>query len=139
MSKWAGQDTCKTINISVSLKGRFDTIKILQSELSSHNIEIYGDMFKKIASNGVYVSGSSSFFNMSGFDFYSNIRLVSAANPPFRGYPVEDYEIISAEVLNIRLPSNLPIGKYEIIFCNEAGYTTSRKQNKLPLIEVFST
>jgi len=119
----------------VRLKGRFDKITLLQKELSTYNIEIYGDMFKKIASNGIYISGSSNFFPMSTFNFYSNIRLVSAANPPFRGVPVLDYEIVNINVLNIRLPY-LPVGYYELIFCNEAGYTTSRKQNKLPFLYI---
>jgi len=119
----------------VSLKGRFDTITLLKSELYSYNIEIYGDMFKKIASNGVYISGSSEFFAMSTFDFYSNTRLVSSTNPPFKGSPLINFKIVNINTLNIRLP-DLPVGYYELIFCNEAGYTTSRKQNKLPCLYI---
>jgi hypothetical protein len=32
------------------------------------------------------------------------------------------YNVQESQYLNFKLPSNLPIGDYDVIFCNPAGY-----------------
>ena len=51
----------------MNLKGRTETINIENKDLKSYTFQMRGDMFKKIAGNGVYLSGNSNFFTMSTF------------------------------------------------------------------------
>ncbi len=77
-------------------------------------------MLGYIAGNGLYLSGSSE-FNTQFLDFYSKVKNVSAFNPPFSGTPV-NFSILNNNTLQFTLPPGILPGKYDIIFCNPAGY-----------------
>ena len=109
---------------------------IQQQYLTSTRITIQGDYYKYITGNGLYLSSSNVNFNLSSFNFYSNIRLVSSANPPFNGTPVEDFTIASSNELVFDLPANLPKGKYDIIFCNPAGYVNAMRNKQFKGINI---
>jgi hypothetical protein len=79
-----------------------------------------GNMFSFSKGDGLYLSGSPS-FNTHSLDFYSNIRSVSADNPPFSGTPIP-YKIDNNNHIEFSLPKSIPLGVYDIVFCNPAGY-----------------
>jgi len=104
--------------------------------LNGVRVDLYGDYFKYITGNGLYLSSTNSTFNLSSYNFYSNIRLVSSANPPFNGTPVQEFSIVSDSQVTFYLPENLPPGKYDVIYCNPAGYTKASKSKRFKLITV---
>lgn len=78
-------------------------------------------MFQYYTADGLYLSGNSPLLSTNRYDFYSTIKSVSALFPPFSGFPVK-YNVQEDRYINFKLPSNLPQGDYDIIFCNPAGY-----------------
>ena len=109
--------------------------RVNQIFLEDYTIKILGDNFKYIIGNGLYLSGSN--YNTNYVDLYSEFDNLSAFNPPFSGIPITDFEIINNNELNFNLPKNLPIGKYDVIFCNPAGYYKASSNRKFKLISVF--
>lgn len=109
---------------------------IQQQFLTNTRITLYGNYYRYITGNGLYLSSSSAGFNTSGYNFYSNIRLVSSANPPFYGTPVEEYTIIGDSEIVFDLPIGLPKGKYDIVFCNPAGYVTAMRNKQFKGITI---
>lgn len=103
---------------------------INRSDLSSTTITLNGSFLRYITGNGLYLSSTNSSFNLSAYDFYTNIKLVSADNPVFYGTPLTDYTIISDSEVKLNLPENLPPGEYDIVFCNPAGYVTAKSNKK---------
>lgn len=79
-------------------------------------------MFKYISGNGFYLSSNKLEEYSQLVDLYSNIRLVSAANPSFYGVPIQRYKIISNNAISFYLPDFLSAGNYDLIFCGPAGY-----------------
>lgn len=111
------------------------TITVRTRNLSTTKIEMEGYMFRNIVSNGLYLSGSN--FNTVFNDFYSNVKSISANNPPFSGIPVPEYNIINENRLEFFIPS-IPAGIYDIIFCNPAGYTKASKSSKFATLSVIN-
>lgn len=84
-------------------------------------IIVQGDMLQYYTGNGLYLSGNSPLLSTNEYDFYSQVKSISANFPPFRGIPVK-YTPINATEIQFLMPANLPLGAYDIIFCNPAGY-----------------
>lgn len=78
-------------------------------------------MLSYFTGDGLYLSGSAEGFNNNHFDFYSKTKSLSSFYPPFSGAPVE-YEALSNNVIRCKLPHDIPVGDYDLIFCNPAGY-----------------
>jgi hypothetical protein len=96
-------------------------IIIAQNLLGRATITLYGDMFQHYTDKGLYLSGNSPVFSGNYYDFYSNIRSLSANFKPFTGTPIE-YRLISENEIQFILPKDIPLGDYDVIFCNPAGY-----------------
>lgn len=109
------------------------TITVQTENLSTTRIVMEGYMFRNKVSNGLYLSGDS--YNTVYNDFYSDVRSISANNPPFSGIPVTDFKIIGENRLEFTLPQ-VPQGSYDIIFCNPAGYSKASNSNKFISIYV---
>lgn len=113
---------------------QFYPLKIRNTNTSSYKITLYGDNFNFIEGNGLYLSGSN--YNEQLVDLYSNIKNLSANNPPFSGILVDNFTVNSNNILEFNLPENLPTGKYDIIYCNPAGYFKASINNKFKYIIV---
>lgn len=114
-------------------------VTILTRNLSTTPLLLYGDMFKYVAGYGLYLSGSQINEHYKYADFYSSIKSVSAANPPFSGMPVENYKVTNNNTLEFYLPIYLSAGGYDVIFCNPAGYfKLSSKTDTLPISVITS-
>jgi len=103
-------------------------------------ITVRGDMLQYYTESGLYLSGNSSILSSNKFDFYSQIKSISANFPPFEGIPVK-YTPISETEIQFIIPSNLPFGEYDIIFCNPAGYviaSQSKRFNRIILTDFES-
>jgi len=111
-------------------------VVIQQQFLTSTRITLYGNYYRYITGNGLYLSSSNINFNVSAYNFYSNIRLVSSANPPFYGTPVEEFVVIGNNEIVVDLPVGLPKGKYDIVFCNPAGYVTAMRNKQFKGITI---
>lgn len=101
---------------------KFKSYTVQVKNLSSTEFTIQGNMFRYISGNGLYLSSNKLEEYSQLIDLYSNIRLVSAANPPFFGLPLSRYNIVDNNTLNFYLPDFLSAGNYDLIFCNPAGY-----------------
>lgn len=100
-----------------------DIIIVKQSSIPTFKVILKGYYFKFKEGNGLYLSGGAAGFNTELINFYTNVRLVSSANPPISGRPVERFKIIDNETLEFYLPNDLPVGTYNLIYCNPIGYT----------------
>jgi hypothetical protein len=85
-------------------------------------VTLNGVFLKYLTGNGLYLSSNNTNFNLSSYDLYSNIRLVSSVNPPFYGTPVSKFTVIRDSEIVFDLPDDLPVGFYDIVYCNPAGY-----------------
>ena len=97
---------------------------------------LYGNMLNFYKGDGLFLSSSDAFFNQNFFDFYSDTRSTSAFYPPFSGTPVEEYTVLEdGTKIEFKLPNNLSVGFYDVIFCNEAGYSKlSEKKGRIKII-----
>jgi len=96
---------------------------------------MYGDMFKFKIGNGLYLSGTQTYSTTEYLDLYNDVKLVSAANPPFYGIPVTNFKVINNNEISFYLPEYLKVGNYDVIYCNPAGYfKMSDKLKNIPLI-----
>jgi hypothetical protein len=110
-------------------------IKIRSQYLTSTIIEIKGDNFNYVTGNGLYLSGNR--FNTEHVDLYSTEKNLSAANLPFSGIPIEDFNIIDKNNATFSLPGVLQLGLYDVIFCNPAGYKKASLNKKYNYIQVL--
>ena len=96
-----------------------------------------GDMFDYITGNGLYLSANVTNSLLSSFDFYSNTKSISAKFPAFKGYPIEDYEVLNINVLRFRMPS-IYLGpcKIDFIFANDAGYALASQSSRFTYVQV---
>lgn len=112
-------------------------IYIPQNLLDKAKVTLYGDMFQFYTDKGLYLSGNSPLFSGNYYDFYSNIKSLSANFKPFYGIPIE-YTLINENEVMFSLPVNTPIGDYDVVFCNPAGYAIAswtRNFNKIVVTE----
>jgi len=113
------------------------TITITQGS-SAAIFTFQGDMFSYIVGNGLYLSANVINPILSSFDFYSNTKSISAKFPAFKGYPIENYEILNNNVLKFRMPS-LYLGscKIDFIFANEAGYAKASDSSRFSYVQMI--
>jgi len=110
------------------------TFSVRTINLTSVKLSLYGEWFKYKTGNGLYLSGDK--LNTHYVDLYSGIKNLSANNVPFSGIPVQDYQILNNYVLEFALPNFLIQGKYDIIYCNPAGYYKASSNKKFNFINV---
>jgi len=107
-------------------------ITIKRENLPSIKASLQGTMLNFYTGAGLYLSGSSSDFNQEFLDFYSTIKSVSSYYPPFSATPIEKYTVTEeGNRLEFFLPTNLPVGDFDIIFCNQAGYAKISDEKKI--------
>lgn len=93
-------------------------------------------MLEYVKGNGLYLSGGST--GSQYVDLYSDEKSLSSIYTPFSGIPIS-YTTVSNNEINFKLPENLSVGNYVIIFCNPAGYTISSSNSKNYIIRVVDT
>ena len=101
---------------------KLNKLKLNLRDLTATELIFYGDMLRYKAGKGLYLSGTNVYNTTEWVNLYSDIKLVSAANLPFSGTPVPEFEIINNNVVKFTLPNFLLSGYYDVIFCNPAGY-----------------
>lgn len=110
---------------------------VKQKDAEFTKIILEGDMFKYATGDGIYLSGNN--FNSKKVDLYSNVKSLSTHYVAFSGIPVEEFNVVNSNYLEFYLPKNLPIGFYDIIFCNPAGYYKASNSKKFAYINVVET
>lgn len=100
---------------------------------------VYGDRFNYVTGNGLYLSSNSFDGTQGYYDFYSNTRSVSAQNPPFSAYAVNNYYAINDSSLVFTLSALSQPQKIEIIYANEAGYALASSAKKFEYINIISS
>ena len=113
------------------------SLVVKQSNLSLFKIILKGYFYTYKEGNGLYLSGNDPGFNTEEINFYTNIRLVSSANPPISARSVEKFTVENDETITFKLPANLPTGLYDIIYCNPAGYTKINFNSKYKSLSVI--
>jgi len=101
-------------------------------------IVMQGDMFKYRTENGLYLSSNVPTADTARFDFYSNVKSVSAANPPFSAFPVHNFRVGTTNILEFVLPAFYEPRKLDIIYANDAGYTLASSTKRFSYIDVVS-
>ena len=98
-----------------------------------------GDMFQYVTGNGLYLSANVMNPILSSFNFYSQVKSLSGKFPAFTGYPIQEYEIYSNNVLKFKMPS-IPLSgcNIDFIFCNEAGYAKASQSNRFSYVKILS-
>lgn len=112
-------------------------INIKQEDTEFTKIVLEGDMFRYGTGDSVYLSGNS--FNSESVNLYSTVKSISSFYPAFSGIPVENFKVINNNILEFFLPKNLPLGYYDILFCNPAGYYKASNSKKFAYINVVAT
>lgn len=99
-----------------------------------------GDMFERVTGNGLYLSANIVNPVLSSFNFYSNIKSISAKFPAFTGYPITEYEIFNNNILKFRMPYIVLSGcNLDFIFCNEAGYAKASQSKFFSYVKILSS
>ena len=109
---------------------------IARENLKNAKINILGDMLSYYVGNGLYLSGSAS-FNTGLFNFHSTTKSISSYYPPFSGRPVP-YEVVNNSQIRFNLPEDMPLGNYDIIFCNPAGYYKASRLSTFTTLSVVA-
>ena len=136
---------------------------IQTKNLSSTRVTIYGDMFKFKTLNGLYLSSSNVGMSSIKLDLYSNVKSISARYPaidvlsvynyslinnenindfdiPINLFPVYTYELFdSGKAIQFKLPEDLLIGNYDIIYFNGAGYYKASSSTRFTYFTVVSS
>ena len=113
---------------------KFSSHRIIPAKYSKDaQIVLYGDMFNYTKGNGVYLSGGTT--GSQYVDLYSDETSLSSTYTPFSGMPIS-YVTVNNNEINFKLPENLSVGDYVVIFCNPAGYTISSNNNKNYIIRI---
>jgi hypothetical protein len=116
------------------------SFKIKRNNLSSTYITIYGDMFQYKTLNGLYLSGNNPSISSIELNLYTNIKSISSRYPAVSVFPVENFNIIAenfSTILQFMLPSNLPIGNYDILYFNNAGYYKASQTSRFTYFKVL--
>ena len=73
----------------------------------------------------------------TAYDHYSNVKSISAKYPPVNAFPVYEYEVIDAgKILQFKLPENLLVGNYDILYFNGAGYYKASQTSRFTYFSV---
>jgi len=88
-------------------------------------------MFQYTSLNGLYLSSNNPLISSIELDLYTNIKSISARYPAVSGFPVYEYDVLDdGTLLQFRLPENLLVGNYDILYFNGAGYAMASKNTK---------
>lgn len=101
-------------------------------------IVLEGNMFNYSTGNGLYLSSNKFDGSQIYCDFYSSVKSVSAANPPFSAYPVRDFYVNTNNTLHFELSSFSAPQKIDIIYANQAGYRLASSGKRFTYIEIVS-
>lgn len=113
------------------------TFNVYLSNLPSTLVTIYGDMFQYKTLNGLYLSSSNTLIpSLTTLDLYSNVKSISGRYPAITVFPVEEYSVVENYILQFKLPPNLPVGNYDIIYFNDAGYFKASNTKKFTYFTV---
>jgi len=98
-----------------------------------------GDMFNYKTGNGLYLSANVTNPILSSYNFYSNIKSISAKFPAFKGYPITSYEVLNNNILRFRMPSvYLGNCKIDFVFANDAGYALASQSSRFTYVQMIS-
>ncbi len=116
------------------------TFNVYLSNLASTLVTIYGDMFQYTTLNGLYLSSSNtSIPSLTTLNLYSNIKSISGRYPAITVFPVKEYNVVENYILQFELPSDLPVGNYDIIYFNDAGYFKASSTKRFTYFTVNSS
>lgn len=88
---------------------------------------------------GCYLSASTDTELASAFDFYSNIKSISSKFQTFTAIPIEDYEVINNNILEIKFPKiSLSACNVDFIFTNPAGYAKASNSSRFTHVRITS-
>lgn len=89
---------------------------------------------------GLYLSANTDHAILSTYDFYSKVKSLSAKFPPFKGYPIQDYEIINYNLITINFPK-IPLSgcNVDFIFTNDAGYAKASNSKWFSYVTIASS
>lgn len=116
------------------------SFSVLLENLSSTLVTIYGDMFNYKTLNGLYLSSSNTNIDsLTTLNLYSNVKSISAKYPPITVFSVEKFDIVENYIIQFKLPENLLIGNYDILYLNDAGYYKASKSKRFTYFSVISS
>ena len=96
-------------------------------------------MFQFKTLNGLYLSSSNIAMSSTPLNLYSNVRSISARYPTVYGFPVLEYDVLDAgNILEFKLPENLLVGNYDILYFNGAGYYKASQTSRFTYFSVVS-
>lgn len=105
---------------------------------SSQTFYMEGNMFDFSTGNGLYLSSNNFNGTQGYYDFYSKVKSVSAQNPPFSAYPIDQYTVFTNNTLSFKLSSFNTPQKLDIIYANDAGYRLASSGKRFSYIEIYS-
>ena len=97
---------------------------------------VYGNWFDYQTGNGLYVSSNNFNGSQGHYDLFANNRNLSASNPPFSAYAVNEFQTAGRNTLTFTLSSFDQPQKIDIIYANPAGYTLASYSKRFDAIEV---
>lgn len=88
----------------------------------------------------VYLSANTDHAILSTYNFYSNVKSLSAKFPAFKGYPITDFEVISYNIITINFPK-IPLSSCNVdfIFANDAGYAKASQSRWFSYVTISSS
>lgn len=101
-------------------------------------VVVEGSMFSFRTSNGLFLSSNIPTADTALYDLYSSVQSVSAANPPFSAFPVNNYTVNTNNVLTFTLPAFHETRNLDIIFANDAGYALASSGKRFTYISIVS-
>ena len=112
---------------------------IATRNLSSTNVTVYGDMFNYKTLNGLYLSSNNPEVSSYELNLYTKIKSISGRYPSVSVFPILKYDIIEGgTILQFRLPHDLKIGNYDILYFNDAGYYKASNTKRFTYFKVTS-
>jgi hypothetical protein len=115
------------------------SFRIAKRNLSSTIVTIYGDMFNYKTLNGLYLSSNNPEVSSYDLNLYTKIKSISGRYPSVSVFPILNYDIIDGgTILQFRLPENLLIGNYDILYFNDAGYYKASNTKRFTYFQVVT-
>lgn len=117
---------------------RYQTIFTVLTGTSGKIVVVDGNMFNYRTDNGLFLSSNVPTADAKLYDLYSGTRSVSAANPPFSAFPVNNFTVGTNNILQFALPAFYEPRKLDIIFANDAGYALASSDRTFSYISIVS-
>ena len=137
LNNWVEDCNCENNKIKDYSKSTFN---VYLSNLASTLVTIYGDMFQYTTLNGLYLSSSNtSIPSLTTLNLYSKIKSISGRYPAITVFPVKDYNVVENYILQFELPSDLPVGNYDIIYFNDAGYFKASSTKRFTYFTIMTS